>query len=278
MIQWTSRGGRPMGGEGGFALWVIAAIAAVALAAISRLALAADPTPGPRGTGFDFMGPAIQAMQRDDTQNPGMLWVQDGEALWNTPAGQSGRSCATCHAAAQSSMRGVAARHPAMDEIAKRPATLSQRINLCRQNRQQAQPFPSENKDLLSLEAYLAYQSRGLPVVPPADVRLEPFVAQGERLYTQRMGQLNLSCAQCHDQLAGRRLGGSPIPPAYANGYPTYRLEWQGLGSVQRRLRNCMTGVRAEPYAYGAPEMVMLELFLAARARGMPMQAPAVRP
>ena len=65
---------------------------------------------------------------------------------------------------------------------------------------------------------------------------------------------------------------------AHPTGYPLYRLEWQGLGSLQRRLRGCMTGVRAEPWPYGAPELVALELYLAARAGGMRMETPAVRP
>ena len=231
-----------------------------------------------RQSGFDLMGPAIQAMQRDDNQNPGMLWVQDGAALWNRAAGPFGKSCAGCHGAAGSSMRGVAARYPALDEASKRPVSLSQRINLCRQNHQQAQALPYESQDLLGLEVYVAHQSRGLVVAPPADPRLEPFVARGQQLFTQRLGQLNLSCASCHDQFAGQRLGGSPIPPAYANAYPIYRLEWQALGSLQRRMRNCMAGVRAEPFAFGAPELVQLELYLAERARGMPVETPAVRP
>ena len=74
------------------------------------------------------------------------------------------------------------------------------------------------------------------------------------------------------------RLGGSPIPQAHPTGYPIYRLEWQGLGSLQRRLRACMSGVRAEPFAWGAPELVELELYLARRARGMPLETPGVRP
>ena len=260
--------------SGGVWCLLLAIIAATGI----RVALAAEPAPGPRKSGFDFMGPATQAMQRDDSQNPGMLWVQDGEALWNRAAGASGKSCATCHAAAQSSMRGVAARYPAIDGLSKRPISLSQRINLCRQNHQQAQALPYESQDLLGLEAYVAHQSRGLPMAPPADARLAPFVAHGQQLFAQRMGQLNLSCAQCHDQFPGRRLGGSPIPQAYANAYPIYRLEWQGMGSLHRRLRNCMAGVRAEPYAYGALELVELELFLAARAKGMAVETPAVRP
>jgi sulfur-oxidizing protein SoxA len=36
--------------------------------------------------------------------------------------------------------------------------------------------------------------------------------------------------------------------------------------------------MRAEPYAYGADEYVALEIYLASRARGMPIEAPGVRP
>lgn len=255
------------------------AIIAAVCALICPLANAQTAAPfDSRRSGSEFMSPSTQAMQRDDTQNPGMLWVKDGEALWMRKAGQSDKACVTCHAAAASSMRGVAARYPAMDELTQRPVTLSQRINLCRQNHQQAQVLPLESQDSLGLESYVAFQSRGLPVAPPADVRLRPFVQRGQQRFNQRLGQLNLSCAQCHDQLAGQRLGSSPIPQAHPTGYPVYRLEWQGMGSLQRRLRNCMTGVRAEPYSYGAQEMVELELYLAVRAKGMRLEAPGVRP
>ena len=43
---------------------------------------------------------------------------------------------------------------------------------------------------------------------------------------------------------------------AHPTGYPLYRLEWQDVGSLQRRLRNCMSGMRAEPFAFGSPEHV----------------------
>ncbi len=50
------------------------------------------------------------------------------------------------------------------------------------------------------------------------------------------------------------------------------------MGSLQRRLRNCLTGIRAEPWPPGAPELVKLELYLMSRAAGMAMDAPGVRP
>jgi sulfur-oxidizing protein SoxA len=175
-------------------------------------------------------------------------------------------------------MRGVAARYPVFDGRLQRPVSLGQRIAQCRQERQQAVPLAAESAELLSLETFVSHQSRGLPLVPDSDPRLTPFRSHGRALYEQRMGQLDLSCAQCHDGLAGRRLGSSTIPQAQSTGYPVYRLEWQGLGSLQRRLRNCMTGVRAEPFAYGALELVELELYLAQRSKGMTLETPAVRP
>lgn len=230
----------------------------------------------PRRSGFDDMRPATQAMQRDDTQNPAMLWVADGEALFQKPPLPQSKACVACHGVA--SLRGAAARYPAFDEPLARPVSLSHKINLCRQRHQQAPPLPAESQQLLALESFVAHQSRGERIAPPDDVRLAPFRARGERLFSQRIGQLGLSCAQCHDQNAGLRLGGSTIPQGHPTGYPIYRLEWQGVGSLARRLRGCMTGVRAEPMAAHSVEMTELELYLATRAMGMRLETPAVRP
>ncbi len=255
------------------------------LAALTALALllgCATPAPAPapdsRRSGFDFMSEQTRAMQRDDSANPAMLSVQEGQALWGTAMGPQGKSCASCHGAAESSMRGVDTRYPAWDGLLARPVSLGQRISLCRQRHQQLPPLAADEPQLLSLEPYVAHQSRGLPISPDADPRLAPFRERGSQLFAQRIGQLDLSCAQCHDQLAGRRLGGSVIPQAHPTGYPLYRLEWQGLGSLQRRLRGCISGVRAEPFAAGSVEYVELELHLAWRAMGMPLETPAVRP
>jgi len=241
-------------------------------------ASAADARADPRRSGFDDMSPATQAMQRDDTLNPAMLWVQEGEALWNAKAGSSQQSCAGCHGAAASSMRGVAARYPAWDRHDRRPIDLAQRIAQCRVQRQQASPLALDSEPMLSLESYVALQSRGLPIAPPDEPALAPFIERGRQRFTQRIGQLDLSCAQCHDERAGQRLGGSLIPQAHPTGYPIYRLEWQRMGSLQRRLRNCIAGIRAEPFPYGAPELVELELYLATRAAGMRLESPGVRP
>jgi sulfur-oxidizing protein SoxA len=172
----------------------------------------------------------------------------------------------------------VAARYPAFDAGRGRPIDLEQRVNICRADRQQATPLPFEGKELLALTAYIGMQSRGMPIESKLDERMTPFLRAGRDMFNLRQGQLNLSCAQCHDDNWGGKLAGAPIPQGHANGYPLYRLEWQTLGSLQRRLRNCLIGMRAEPYALGASEYVDLELYLMWRARGMNVETPAVRP
>ncbi|MEI8152474.1 MAG: sulfur oxidation c-type cytochrome SoxA [Hyphomicrobiales bacterium] len=257
---------------------------AVAIAALPLVAGAVLPSPAAeiplneRRSAYEDMSRDNKAMQDDDTSNPGILGVLDGEMLWSTPAGASGKSCADCHGDAKSSMKGVAARHPAFDPVSGRPLDLEQRINLSRQQDQKAPPFAAESKELLALTAYVAMQSRGEPVAPPDDPRLAPFIEIGRALFNARQGQLNLSCAQCHDDNWGKSLAGNVVPQAHPTGYPIFRLEWQSLGSLQRRLRNCMIGMRAEPYAYGALEYVDMELYLMWRARGMKMETPGVRP
>jgi sulfur-oxidizing protein SoxA len=261
-----------------FARTIVGA-ALLSAAGVVAPALSATEIPqGERRSGYSFMAPDTQAIQDDDTANPGMLWVLDGEKLWNNKAGAAGKACADCHHEARASMKGVAARYPAFDKALGRPVNLEQRINLCRTGEQQAAPLPYESRDLLALTAFVAQQSRHVAIAAGADPHLEPFVAKGRELFMQRQGQLNLGCTNCHDDNWDKRLAGSAITQGHPTGYPLYRLEWQSLGSLQRRLRACITGIRAQPYDYGAPELVELELYLMSRARGMPVETPAVRP
>jgi sulfur-oxidizing protein SoxA len=254
-------------------------IAAATLLITAAVPLLATEIPdAQRRSGYSFMTPDTQAMQDDDTSNPGMLWVMDGEALWNTKTGGAGKACSDCHGDGRASMKGVAARYPAFDQASAHPVDLEQRINLCRANHQQATPLAYESHELLALTAFIAQQSRGMPIVPSSDPQLAPFVAEGHELFTHRQGQLDLACSNCHDDNWDKHLAGSAITQAQPTGYPLYRLEWQSLGSLQRRLRNCMIGARAQPYAYGSLELVELELYLIARAHDMKIESPAVRP
>ena len=250
------------------------------LCLLPLLALGQEPTraiaPSELRSGKDFVSPETRAQQEDLTVNPGMLWVEQGEKLWREAAGAEGKSCATCHGE-PSTFAGVAARYPAYDAKAQRLLNLEARIQQCRVERQKAAPLAYESQPLLSLTALVAHQSRGLPMRGTIDGPARPFFEAGRKLYYEQQGQLDLSCAQCHEQSWGKRLRAETISQGHPNGFPAYRLEWQTLGSLHRRLRACFQGVRAEPFASGSPELVNLELYLAWRAQGLAVETPAVR-
>jgi sulfur-oxidizing protein SoxA len=210
-----------------------------------------------RKSGYEFMSRETRAMQDDAVTGPAVLTLLDGEALW----GKLG--CAACH----TNMKGVAARYPAM--VGGQLTTLEQQV------RHKNSELAYESHELLALTAFVAKQSRGMPIEVSA---IKSHLEAGSAFFHKRQGQLNLACANCHDDNWGKKLAGTPIPQAHPTGYPIYRLEWQSVGSITRRFRNCLTGMRAELLPHGAPELVDLELYLMWRARGMPMEAPAVRP
>lgn len=228
-------------------------------------------------SGVSFVSDDIRELQNDDAANPGMLWVERGKSLWSQPAGRDNASCASCHGDAERSMRGVAARYPRYDPAVANIVNVERRINQCRIERQHSAPLRYESDELLALSAFVANQSRGLPVQASIDGAALTHFEAGRAHYVTRQGQLNLSCAHCHERNWGRTLLAEPISQGQSNGFPAYRLEWQGLGSLHRRLRACQAGIRAEPSAAGSQELLDLELYLAWRANGLPVEAPAVR-
>src|SRR5262249_30567494 len=155
-----------------------AAIACAALLFAAAAALAGEIPADQRRSGYSFMAPDTRAIQDDDTSNPGMLFVLDGEKLWSKKLSSANKACADCHGDAKSSMKGVAARYPAFDKALARPVNLEQRINLCRANHQQASPLAYESHDLLALEAFVAKQSHDVAISTGDDPQLAPFLAK----------------------------------------------------------------------------------------------------
>ena len=254
------------------AAWYFCIAAATASAAQPQRAIATDAL----RSGVSFAGADVRAMQVDEFANPGMLWVERGAKLWRASSGPE-KSCSACHGDAAASMKGVAARYPAWDAAGKRVLTLDARINACRVGQQSLPALALESDDLLGLSAYVAAQSRGVPVKITIDERAAPAFERARALYYRRIGQFNLSCAQCHEQSWGKRIYRETVSQGHGTGYPGYRLDWQAFGSLERRLRACYSGVRAEMPDYGSAELAELQLYLAWRAEGLPVETPGVR-
>lgn len=230
-------------------------------------------------SGSTFQSATTRAEQDDLSVNPGMLWVEQGAKLWTAVEGAAGKSCASCHGDIES-MTGIAARYPLVGRSGAssgRLLTLADRIRECRAERQGAPPPAFESEALLALTAAVTFQSRGQPLAVDAGGEAAAHLEAGRALYVRRQGQLNLSCANCHDRNWGKRARNEIVSQGHPNGFPAYRLEWQTLGSLERRLKACFIGVRAEPMAPDALELRQLELYLAWRAQGLAIETPAVR-
>jgi sulfur-oxidizing protein SoxA len=230
-----------------------------------------------RRSGYTYLSEDNQRLQDDDFANPGLLWVERGRELWHQEESAAAKSCASCHGDAAESMRGVRTRYPRFDPSRNKLINLEQQINRCREERLQATPYPYESEPLLALTTFVSAQSRGLAIDVPIDGPAQPFFEAGREFFYRRRGQLDLACAHCHERYAGQRLRGDVVSQGQINGFPLYRFTWQTLGSTHRMFEWCNVSVRAEPYPLGADEYVNLELFMAWRGRGLPVETPAIR-
>jgi sulfur-oxidizing protein SoxA len=228
-------------------------------------------------SGLSYAGADVRALQADEFGNPAQLWLMRGEQRWSEAVGAAGKSCQSCHGKAGDSMRGVAARYPALERSSGQLMNLEDRVRQCRTQRQQGPELAFESDDLLALSLYVTQASAGMALQVDISGAALAHWQQGERLFMQRRGQLNLACTHCHDQNHGKRFYTDPLSQGQPNGYPLFRMEWQKVGSLERRLRSCLVGVRAQVPLWGALEMRQLALYLGWRGQGLAIEAPAVR-
>jgi L-cysteine S-thiosulfotransferase len=234
-------------------------------------------SPNDRRSGLSFKSDDLQAQQNDDAINPSFLWVDQGAKMWSEPPQPHAPSCASCHAEASSSMKGVALKYPLWHTATQQLVNLEWQINHCRVNKQGVKPLNYESDELLSLTSWVALQSRSMVSKRVIEPSISAAFLRGKNLYEKRIGQNNLSCANCHTDHYAQKLGGEIISQGQPHAYPAYRLEWQKMGSLQRRLRACLSGVKAVIFPFGSQELTELELYLQFRGQGLAMEAPGVR-
>lgn len=232
---------------------------------------------GPKRSGYTFAEPETRAMQDDDFANPGFLWIENGEKLWNKVDGSAGKACKDCHGDAAQSMKGVGATYPKYVPVANTLMNLEGMINQCRSGEMKAKEYKYNSKELNALTAYVQHQSRGMPIAIKSDGEDAPYFELGRRLYNQRRGLNDVACKHCHEDYWGMNIRSELLSQGMPNGFPQYRLKWQDLGTTQRRIRGCNEEVRAEPYPWGSIENLALEMYAMWRANGLQVESPAVR-
>lgn len=227
-------------------------------------------------SGWHFRSDETQAMQLDDFDNPGMVFVEAGLDAWDTVDGSEGKSCASCHND-MDSMAGVKATYPKWNEAAGEVRTLQMQMNDCRTNRMGAEAWKYDKGAAINMEAALSSVSRGMPVNVAIDGPAQSTWEMGKELYYTRTGQLELSCANCHEDSYGMMIRADHLSQGQINGFPVYRLKNAKLNGVHSRFKGCVRDTRAETYKPGSKEFVALELYVASRGNGLSIEGPSVR-
>ncbi len=227
-------------------------------------------------SGWHFRGTETRAMQEDDFDNPGMIFVEKAEDTWNAVEGSEDKSCASCHGASDQ-MAGVRPTYPKWNEEAGEVRTLEMQVNDCRKNRMGAEEWKYTGADMVNMTALLASVSRGLPMDVAIDGPAQSTWEQGKELYYTRFGQLELSCANCHEDNYGNMIRADHLSQGQINGFPVYRLKNTKLNAAHDRFKGCIRDTRAETFKPGSEEFIALELYVASRGNGLSVEGPAVR-
>ena len=228
-------------------------------------------------SGWHFRSDETQSLQMDDFDNPGLLGVELAIDAWETVEGTAEKSCASCHGDVEESMAGVRAVYPKWNEAAGEVRTLEMQVNDCRENQMGAEKLGYTSGALTNMVALISLQSRGMPVNVAIDGPARAMWEQGKELYYTRTGQLELSCANCHEQNYGNMIRADHLSQGQINGFPVYRLKNAKLNSVHARFKGCVRDTRAETYSPGSADFVALELYVASRGNGLSVEAPSVR-
>ncbi|WP_170394056.1 sulfur oxidation c-type cytochrome SoxA [Ruegeria arenilitoris] len=227
-------------------------------------------------SGWHFRTDETQALQIDDFDNPAMIFVDQAADLFETVDGAAGESCASCHDGVES-FKGLQASMPKVDAETGKLVVMEDLINNCRTDRMEADAWKWSGGDMQGMVALIGLQSRGMPMNVAIDGDAAPYWEQGKEMYYTRYGQLELSCANCHEDNWGNMIRADHLSQGMINGFPTYRLKQAKLISRHNRFRGCIRDTRAETFAEGSDEFRALELYVASRGNGLSVETPAVR-
>lgn len=226
-------------------------------------------------SGWRFRTPETQALQIDDFDNPAMIFVDQGIDLFNAVDGSEGKSCASCHTGGPEEFAGL---HASMPKVVDgKVIVMEDLINNHRKEAMGAEPWKWSGGDMQAMVALIGLQSRGMPMKVAIDGDAAPFWEKGKEMYYTRYGQLELSCANCHEDSYGQMIRADHLSQGQINGFPTYRLKQAKLISRHNRFRGCIRDTRAHTFAEGSEEFKALELYVASRANGLSVETPAVR-
>lgn len=227
-------------------------------------------------SGWHYREDETRALQKDDFDNPGMVFVDRGLDSWNAAQGKNGESCAGCHEGPES-MKGLRAVTPRVDAETGKLMLIENYVNECVTERMGLEAWGLTGDKMKDMLALISMQSRGEIVNVAIDGAAAPFWEKGKEIYYTRFGQLEMACANCHEDNAGLMIRADHLSQGQVNGFPVYRLKDAGILSAQQRFVGCVRDTRAETFKAGSDEFKALELYVASRGNGLSVEGVSVR-
>lgn len=228
--------------------------------------------------------------------NPAEFVVEDGQALWDEARGPNNVSLQGCDLGLGAGVvDGAYVQLPRYFEDVGRVMDLSSRLVHCMVSLQgfdeaelKAQPYAErggQQTDLEMLSAYVAAQSKGMPIqVPMAHPQEQAAFELGRQMFAFRGGPYDFGCSTCHRQ-TGLRIRLQALPDltttqgnqfAYST-WPAYRISEGLVRTMDWRMKDCARQQRLPELQLGSDISVALQMYLGVMAKGGAMDSPGLK-
>ncbi|TXT24056.1 MAG: Cytochrome c [Gallionellaceae bacterium] len=216
----------------------------------------------------------------DPFLNEAMAAVEKGKGLFSKE-GAGKKSCASCHTDPGSAFKAWAASMPKHEPRLNKVIGVEEFVTR-HARATTGEEYLMQSGGNLALSIYLRFLANGQPInVNTASAEHKQAIKRGTALLNRKIGQLDMSCADCHtaERGANKWIRGQWLGEfrGQIDHFPTWRTSRSEIWDITKRLQWCNVSVRANELWPGAPEYGDIELTISALNNGMKLSVPGIR-
>jgi sulfur-oxidizing protein SoxA len=226
--------------------------------------------------------------------NPAELFEAKGEDLWKKKRGPKNASLEACDLGKGAGvLKGAFVELPRYFADTNKVMDLEQRLVHCMATLQGFDAAAiaktdfgrGEMANVTALATFVAAQSKGMRFnLPQSHLMERTFYEVGKRIFFQRAGTHDFSCASCHGE-DGKRIRLQDLPNLTKNpgdgigfaAWPAYRVSNGQMWSMQLRLNDCYRQQRFPEPGFGSDALTALSVYLGVNSRGAASAVPTVK-
>lgn len=227
--------------------------------------------------------------------NPAELFEMRGEELWKQKRGPKNASLEACDLGkGPGVLKGAFVELPRFFKDTGRVQDLESRLMTCMETLQGIDAKKEvntrgfgrgETANVVAMATWIAAQSKGMKFNLPQTTQAERDMYEvGKRLFFQRGGTHDFSCASCHAIDGGRirlqdlpNLLGNPGDGVGFAAWPAYRVSNGQMWSMQHRLNDCYRQQRFPEPAFASDVTIALGVYMGVNAKGAVSAVPTIK-